>query len=97
MQAVNRRLYLLLPPPCSGCRQNEKELNDNVPNIMEKVCLGELLQSVTIATFTLRAGYLRIISGKTAALFEGASMRARTCALPDTDVKCYAAFGWHLA
>lgn len=78
--------------------QNEKELDDSVPNIMEKVCLGELLQSVNHRNFSLSGlGYLRIISGKTAALFEGSFYAgAHLCSTPDTDVKRYAAIGWHL-
>ncbi len=77
---------------------NEKEFHDDVPNIMEKVCLGELLQSVNYRNFSLSGlGYLRIISGKTAALFEGSFYAgAHLCAAAGTDVKQYAAIGWHL-
>jgi heptaprenyl diphosphate synthase len=77
---------------------NEKNLDDDVPNIMEKVCMGELLQSLNHRNFSLSGlGYLRIISGKTAALFEGSFYAgARLCATPDTDFKQYAVIGWHL-
>ena len=77
---------------------NEKNLDGDIPNIMEKVCMGELLQSINHRNFLLSGlGYLRIISGKTAALFEGSFYAgARLCKAPDTDFGQYAAIGWHL-
>jgi heptaprenyl diphosphate synthase len=76
----------------------EKEIDGDVPNIMEKVCMGELLQSVNHRNFGLSGiGYLRIISGKTAALFEGSFFAgARLCGAEEPDVKRYASIGWCL-
>lgn len=77
---------------------HEKEIDDDVPNIMEKVCMGELRQSINHRNFGLSGlGYLRIISGKTAALFEGSFYAgARLCGAADADVKRYASIGWCL-
>ena len=45
---------------------------DSLPDMMERICKGELLQTINHRNFGLNGvGYLRIISGKTAALFEG--------------------------
>ena len=45
---------------------------EDIPTIMERICIGELLQTINHRNFGLDGvGYLRIISGKTAALFEG--------------------------
>lgn len=49
----------------------EEYLNLNVPDYMSRVCLGELNQHVNNANLNLSVyQYLKIISGKTAALFE---------------------------
>ncbi|MFH1513274.1 MAG: polyprenyl synthetase family protein [Bacillota bacterium] len=78
--------------------QDESKPDDDIPNIMEKICMGELLQSLNHRNFGLSGiGYLRIISGKTAALFEGSFYAgARLCGAESTDAKRYAAIGWHL-
>lgn len=76
----------------------ERDLNGEFPDTMEKICMGELLQSMNHRNFSLSGnGYLRIISGKTAALFQGSfyagamlSKEARE------EAKQYAAIGWHL-
>ncbi len=77
---------------------NEHDLNQDLPNVMEKICMGELLQSMNYRNFTLSGtGYLRIISGKTAALFEGSFYAgAMLCASGRSEAKQYAAIGWHL-
>lgn len=77
---------------------HEKEIDDDVPNIMEKVCMGELRQSINHRNFGLSgSGYLRIISGKTAALFEGSFFAgARLCGTADADARRYASIGWCL-
>ena len=51
---------------------NKKDYLDfNVPDYMTRICLGELKQNQNNYNLDLSvAGYLRIISGKTAALFE---------------------------
>jgi heptaprenyl diphosphate synthase len=77
---------------------NEHDLNQDLPNIMEKICMGELMQSMNYRNFALSGnGYLRIISGKTAALFEGSFYAgAMLCASGRSEAKQYAAIGWHL-
>jgi heptaprenyl diphosphate synthase len=77
---------------------NEHDLNQDLPNIMEKICMGELMQSMNYRNFALSGnGYLRIISGKTAALFEGSFFAgAMLCASGRSEAKQYAAVGWHL-
>lgn len=52
--------------------QNRREYHDlGLPDYMTKVCFGELSQHVNNGNFELTAArYLKIISGKTAALFE---------------------------
>ncbi len=78
--------------------QDESKPDDDIPNIMEKVCMGELLQSINHRNFGLSGiGYLRIISGKTAALFEGSFYAgAKLCGTEGTDAKQYASIGRHL-
>lgn len=77
---------------------DEHDLNQDLPNIMEKICMGELLQSMNCRNFALSGnGYLRIISGKTAALFEGSFYAgAMLSADGRNEAKQYAAIGWHL-
>ena len=77
---------------------NETDYSDDLPDIMEKICMGELLQSINHRNFGLSGiGYLRIISGKTAALFEGSFFAgASLCKMEDTEARQYAAIGWHL-
>ncbi len=77
---------------------DEHDLNQDVPGIMEKICMGELLQSINHRNFSLSGnGYLRIIAGKTAALFEGSFFAgAMLCASARSQAKQYAAIGWHL-
>ena len=60
--------------------------------------MGELMQSINQRNYSLSGtGYLRIIAGKTAALFEGSFFTgAKLCPAPDTDAKEYASIGWHL-
>ena len=78
--------------------KEEKDQDDNIPDIMERICMGELRQSINHQNFSLSGtGYLRIIAGKTAALFEGSFYAgARLCPTPDTDAGQYASIGWHL-
>jgi heptaprenyl diphosphate synthase len=77
---------------------NEKDMNEDLPRIMEVICMGELLQSINHRNFALSGnGYLRIIAGKTAALFEGCFMAGAM--LGETsrpEAKAYARIGWHL-
>jgi heptaprenyl diphosphate synthase len=77
---------------------DEKDWNQNVPNVMEKVCMGELKQSINHRNFALTGlNYLRIISGKTAALFEGSFYAgARLCGVPEEELRLYVSIGWHL-
>jgi heptaprenyl diphosphate synthase len=77
---------------------NERDTNEDFPRFMEKICMGELLQSINHRNFSLNGyGYLRIIAGKTAALFEGSFLAGAM--LGETsrpEAKKYAAIGWHL-
>jgi heptaprenyl diphosphate synthase len=77
---------------------NERDLNEDLPRIMEVICMGELLQSINHRNFALSGnGYLRIIAGKTAALFEGSFLAGAM--LGETsrpEAKEYARIGWHL-
>ncbi len=53
--------------------QIESYVKRNIPDYLSKVCLGELSQHVHNGNFNLSPfRYLKIIAGKTAALFEGA-------------------------
>ena len=76
----------------------ERDLNQDLPSTMEKICMGELLQSINHRNFSLSGnGYLRIISGKTAALFEGSFYAgAMLCPSARNEAKQYASIGWHL-
>jgi heptaprenyl diphosphate synthase len=71
---------------------------ENIPFLMEKICMGELLQTINQRNFGLNGvGYLRIISGKTAALFEGSFYAGAM--LNDQNrgkAREYASIGWHL-
>lgn len=78
---------------------NERDnLTDDLPNIMETICRGELLQSINHRNFALSGnGYLRIIAGKTAALFEGSFLTgAMLGETSRSEAKEYARIGWHL-
>ena len=77
---------------------DERDMTDDLPRVMEKICMGELLQSINQRNFSLTGnGYLRIIAGKTAALFEGSFLAGAM--LGETsrpEAKKYAGIGWHL-
>jgi heptaprenyl diphosphate synthase len=62
---------------------------------MSRVCLGELRQHINIGNFDLSVyGYLKIISGKTAALFEASIFAgAVMCGANDADLKKYTRLG----
>lgn len=56
----------------ASVENKEDYIDMNMPHYMEKVCLGELNQHVNNGNYNLTVrGYLKIIAGKTAALFEG--------------------------
>ena len=76
----------------------ERYLHQDLPITMEKICMGELLQSINHRNFSLSGnGYLRIIAGKTAALFEGSFYAgAMLCPSARNEAKQYASIGWHL-
>ncbi|MBE0601070.1 MAG: polyprenyl synthetase family protein, partial [Firmicutes bacterium] len=71
---------------------------DDIPFLMEKICMGELLQTIHQRDFGLAGiGYLRIISGKTAALFEGSFHTGAMLNEQSRDkAKEYASIGWLL-
>lgn len=77
---------------------NERDFTEDLPPIMEIICMGELLQSINHRNFALSGnGYLRIIAGKTAALFEGCFLAGAM--LGETsrpEAKEYARIGWLL-
>jgi len=76
----------------------DRDLTEELPRIMETICMGELLQSINHRNFALSGnGYLRIIAGKTAALFEGCFFAGAM--LGETsrpEAREYARIGWHL-
>ncbi len=71
---------------------------DDIPFIMEKICMGELLQTIHHRNFALNGvGYLRIISGKTAALFEGSFYTGAMLNEATRDqAKAFGEIGWLL-
>ncbi len=77
---------------------SEKDISEELPRTMEKICMGELLQSINNRNFALSGnGYLRIIAGKTAALFEGSFLAGAMLGESSRDeAKKYAKIGWHL-
>ena len=77
---------------------NERNTTEDLPRVMEKICMGELLQSINHRNFALSGnGYLRIIAGKTAALFEGSFLvGAMLGETSRPEAKKYAKIGWHL-
>ena len=57
----------------AGAQDRDRYLQQTLPNYMTRVCAGEILQQENNWNLDLTLpGYLRIIRGKTAALFEGA-------------------------
>lgn len=79
----------------SAVSDREKYLNIDIPDYMSRVCLGELRQNINIGNFDLSAyGYMKIILGKTAALFEASFfMGAVICGANDADLKKYTRLG----
>jgi len=80
--------------------EKEDYMNISVPDYMTKVCMGEMRQEVNNANYDLSVlEYLRIISGKTAALFE-ASFHAGAIlsekGAPNKIVKKYARLGRYI-
>lgn len=76
----------------------EEYLEIDVPDYMGKVCLGELNQHVNNANLNLSVyQYLKIISGKTAALFE-ASFHAGAVFSGSTQAECkrYKQLGYYI-
>lgn len=67
----------------------------NIPDYLSRVCLGELSQHIHNGNYNLSPyRYLKIIAGKTAALFEGAFHGgALLCCDKDKDMKQYAKLG----
>ncbi len=80
--------------------EKEDYLNINVPDYMTKVCMGEMRQEINNANYDLTVlEYLRIISGKTAALFEasfhaGAILSGK--GVPEEIVRRYARLGRYI-
>jgi len=65
----------------------EDAMRLEIPNYMGRVCLGELNQHVNYGNVDLTVPqYLRIISGKTAALFEAAFFTGAALAEKDRDI-----------
>nr|WP_319487675.1 polyprenyl synthetase family protein [uncultured Caproiciproducens sp.] len=64
-------LFCLALEQASSILNKKDYLDFNIPDYMTRICLGELKQNQNNNNLDLSvAGYLRIISGKTAALFE---------------------------
>lgn len=78
---------------------NEKEMpEEDFPGLLQKICVGELVQSINHRNFNLSGiSYLRIISGKTAALFEGSFLTGAMLSRTGRPLaKKFAEIGWRL-
>ncbi len=67
-------------------------------NYMSRICLGELMQNINHKNYDLTTrSYLRIISGKTAALFEAAFYAgAVLCDIPKNEIGKYSRLGHYV-
>lgn len=64
-------LFCIALQTASGCRRPKDRLEFDMPDYMGRICLGELSQHINNGNMRLSVyQYLKIISGKTAALFE---------------------------
>jgi heptaprenyl diphosphate synthase len=72
-------------------------LRTEFPNYIAQICFGELSQHVNNGNLDLTEfDYLRIISGKTAALFESSFYAgAVLCGCSEDDMKQYKRLGWY--
>lgn len=79
----------------SDAKDRSNYISRDIPDYMRKVCLGELEQHVHNGNFSLSTyRYLKIIAGKTAALFEAAFHGGALLAGEDeTAIKKYAKLG----
>lgn len=76
----------------------EKYLNLNIPDYMSRICAGELNQHINNGNFDLSVlNYMRIISGKTAALFEATFYAGAVLSeVGESDVKKYMRLGRYM-
>ncbi len=76
----------------------EEQMNLDVPDYMSRICLGELNQHINNGNIDLSVHqYLRIISGKTAALFEASFFAGAALAEKDQkEIKQYRKIGRYI-
>jgi len=88
-------LFCLALKTAYGVSRKEEYFGYDIPDYMSRICLGELMQDVNNRNFNLNERkYLRIISGKTAALFEaGFHAGAMLCDEAKEQVKLYSRLG----
>lgn len=91
-------LFCLALEQAASISNKKDYLDFNVPDYMTRICLGELKQNQNNYNLDLSvAGYLRIISGKTAALFEASFYAgAILCEEAKEDVGKYMRLGHHI-
>lgn len=91
-------LFCLALEQAASISNKKDYLDFSVPDYMTRICLGELKQNQNNYNLDLSvAGYLRIISGKTAALFEASFYAgAILCEEAKEDVGKYMRLGHHV-
>lgn len=82
----------------SSATNKEDYLNIDIPDYMIRVCLGELYQHTNNGNLDITIyKYLRIISGKTAALFEASFFAGATlCEVDNKELKNYMRLGRYI-
>lgn len=91
-------LFCLSLKTASSVSRREKYLNFNFSDYISRICLGEMMQGINNKNYDLSFyNYLKIISGKTAALFE-ASFQAGALLNDDSgdDVRLYSQLGKYI-
>lgn len=88
-------LFCLALKTASDVSGKKNYLENDLPDYMSRICLGELRQNQNNRNFNLTVpGYLRIIEGKTAALFEASFYAgSRLCEEEKTDAGLYQKLG----
>jgi heptaprenyl diphosphate synthase len=90
-------LFCMALKVSSDVRHKEEYLDYGLPDYMGRVCLGELRQNMNNRNFNMSViEYLRIISGKTAALFEaGFHAGAMLCDDAKNQARLYSRLGYY--
>lgn len=91
-------IYCLSIEQASVVSDRQKYIDFSVPHYMSRICLGELRQYLNnYNTRLAMSGYLRIIAGKTAALFEAATFAgAITLGVSEKELSKYKKLGRYL-